>query len=62
MSVDFKTFCIIGDPIDHSLSPAIHNAAFNTLGLNCSLYCLQGSGRSIGKFSGFFKGYKNWWV
>src|SRR5213593_4614101 len=36
MSVDFKTFCIIGDPIDHSLSPAIHNAAFNTLGLNCS--------------------------
>jgi shikimate dehydrogenase len=36
MSVDFKTFCIIGDPIDHSLSPAIHNAAFNSLGLNCS--------------------------
>ena len=36
MSVDFKTFCIIGDPIDHSLSPAIHNAAFNALGLNCS--------------------------
>jgi shikimate dehydrogenase len=36
MSADFKTFCIIGDPIDHSLSPAIHNAAFNTLGLNCS--------------------------
>ncbi|HEY6950120.1 MAG TPA: shikimate dehydrogenase, partial [Nitrososphaeraceae archaeon] len=36
MVTDFKTFCIIGDPIDHSLSPAIHNAAFNTLGLNCS--------------------------
>jgi shikimate dehydrogenase len=36
MSEDFKTYCIIGDPIDHSLSPAIHNAAFNTLGLNCS--------------------------
>lgn len=36
MNTDFKTFCIIGDPIDHSLSPAIHNAAFNTLGLNCS--------------------------
>jgi shikimate dehydrogenase len=36
MSKDFKTYCIIGDPIDHSLSPAIHNAAFNTLGLNCS--------------------------
>jgi len=36
MGTDFKTFCIIGDPIDHSLSPSIHNAAFNTLGLNCS--------------------------
>jgi shikimate dehydrogenase len=36
MSKDFKTYCIIGDPIDHSLSPAIYNAAFNTLGLNCS--------------------------
>jgi len=36
MGADFKTFWIIGDPIDHSLSPAIHNAAFNTLGLNCS--------------------------
>lgn len=36
MSTHFKTYCIIGDPIDHSLSPAIHNAAFTTLGLNCS--------------------------
>lgn len=35
MSADFKTYCIIGDPIDHSLSPAIHNAAFTALGLNC---------------------------
>lgn len=36
MSTEFKTYCIIGDPIDHSLSPAIHNAAFTTLGFNCS--------------------------
>lgn len=36
MSTDFKTYCIIGDPIEHTLSPAIHNAAFTTLGLNCS--------------------------
>jgi len=36
MSTHFKTYCIIGDPIDHSLSPSIHNAAFTTLGLNCS--------------------------
>jgi shikimate dehydrogenase len=32
----FKTFCIIGDPIDHSLSPLIHNSAFASLKLNCS--------------------------
>ncbi|HJU78732.1 MAG TPA: shikimate dehydrogenase [Nitrososphaeraceae archaeon] len=36
MSNDYRTYCIIGDPIDHSLSPAIHNAAFTTLGLNCT--------------------------
>jgi shikimate dehydrogenase len=26
--------CLIGDPIEHSLSPLIHNAAFKALGLN----------------------------
>ena len=31
-----NTYCIIGDPINHSLSPALHNAAFNTLGLDHS--------------------------
>jgi len=31
-----KTFAVIGDPIDHSLSPNIHNAAFMELNLDCS--------------------------
>lgn len=31
-----KTFAVIGDPIDHSLSPVIHNAAFKELGLDCT--------------------------
>ncbi|HJS81708.1 MAG TPA: shikimate dehydrogenase [Nitrososphaera sp.] len=31
-----RTYCIIGDPIDHSLSPAMQNAAFSALGLNCT--------------------------
>ncbi len=31
-----KTFAIIGDPIDHSFSPALHNAAFLFLGLDCT--------------------------
>ncbi|MEM2759748.1 MAG: shikimate dehydrogenase [Nitrososphaerales archaeon] len=32
---DLRTYCIIGDPVDHSLSPAMHNAAFKALNLNC---------------------------
>lgn len=36
MDIDARTqFCgVIGNPVGHSLSPAIHNAAFRTLGLN----------------------------
>ena len=31
-----KTYCIIGDPVDHSLSPLMHNAAFKYLNLDYS--------------------------
>ena len=31
-----KTFAVIGDPIDHSLSPTIHNAAYRELELECT--------------------------
>jgi shikimate dehydrogenase len=36
MDIDTRTqFCgVIGNPVGHSLSPAIHNAAFRKLGLN----------------------------
>src|SRR5512141_1892566 len=36
MDINAQTqFCgVIGNPVDHSLSPAIHNAAFQKLGLN----------------------------
>jgi shikimate dehydrogenase len=31
-----KIFAVIGDPIDHSLSPNIHNAAFKEKNLDCT--------------------------
>lgn len=36
MKISGKTnvCCIIGNPIEHSLSPAMHNAAYEKLGLN----------------------------
>lgn len=36
MQGSIKTYCIIGDPIQHSLSPGMQNAAFAALGLNCT--------------------------
>jgi shikimate dehydrogenase len=34
MQSSVKTYCIIGDPINHSLSPSMQNAAFLALALN----------------------------
>jgi 3-dehydroquinate dehydratase/shikimate dehydrogenase len=34
---DTKVFAVVGDPVSHSLSPLVHNAAFEKLGVN-SLY------------------------
>ena len=31
-----QTFAVIGDPIDHSLSPIIHNAAYRELDMECT--------------------------
>ncbi|MFQ5975315.1 MAG: shikimate dehydrogenase [Candidatus Hydrothermarchaeales archaeon] len=31
-----KLFCVIGDPIEHSMSPAMHNTVFEEMGLNCA--------------------------
>ncbi len=54
-------FCaVIGDPIEHSLSPAIHNAAFRELGLDyvylaCRVEDLKGAlqgMKALGNFTG----------
>ncbi|PVX25912.1 MAG: shikimate dehydrogenase [Candidatus Bathyarchaeum sp.] len=34
LSGETRVCAIIGDPVEHSLSPVMHNAAFNELGLN----------------------------
>jgi shikimate dehydrogenase len=36
-----KICCLIGDPVEHSLSPLIHNAAYKALGINYSYVTLQ---------------------
>lgn len=36
-----KLFALIGDPVEQSLSPAMHNAAFRALGLNCAYITLH---------------------
>jgi shikimate dehydrogenase len=40
---DTKICCLIGDPVEHSLSPLIHNAAYKALGLNYAYITLRTS-------------------
>jgi shikimate dehydrogenase len=41
--IDGKTrvFAVLGDPVEHSLSPAMHNAAFRALGLDAVYVALR---------------------
>ncbi len=41
VDADTEVYAVIGDPIGHSLSPAIHNAAFRHLGLNKVMVPIQ---------------------
>ena len=34
INADTKICCLIGDPVEHSLSPLIHNAGYKALGIN----------------------------
>ncbi len=47
-----KLACVIGDPVSHSISPAIHNSAFEFMNLDWiySAFCVSGSnlGEAVG--------------
>jgi 3-dehydroquinate dehydratase/shikimate dehydrogenase len=52
IDADTELFGVIGDPVGHSLSPAIHNACFADLNMN-KLYLplhVQGGGEQLDKF------------
>ena len=36
-----KTYCIIGDPVQHSLSPIMHNSAFSALRMKSSYFSFR---------------------
>ena len=43
-----KVYGVIGFPVDHSLSPAMHNAAFEALGMDCAYEAFAVKGEHLG--------------
>ena len=43
-----RVFAVIGDPVAHSISPAMHGAAFRALGLDAVYVALRASGDDVG--------------
>jgi len=50
MQIDGRTrvFALLGDPVGHSLSPAMHNAAFRVLGIDAVYVALRCSAEALG--------------
>lgn len=42
-----RVFAVIGDPVAHSISPAMHGAAFRALGLDAAYVALRASGSDV---------------
>lgn len=42
-----KIFAVFGDPIGHSLSPVMHNAAFRALGMDCAYHAFRVSRENL---------------
>ncbi len=47
MSSPIKTYCIIGDPVQHSLSPVMQNSAFSALGIKSSYISFRVPSREL---------------
>ena len=56
-----KHFAVIGDPIAHSLSPAMHNAAFAAAGKDAEYTAIRVVPEDMEAFFGV-KVYLNLWV
>lgn len=44
-----KLFGVLGDPVSHSLSPVMHNAAFKALGMDCEYHAFRVSTDNLEK-------------
>lgn len=42
-----KLFGVLGDPVSHSLSPFMHNAAFRALGMDCEYHAFRVSAEDL---------------
>jgi len=48
-----QKYAVIGDPINHSLSPGMHNAAFNALAINAEYSAIQVKKEKLANFADF---------
>lgn len=48
MNAKTKLFCVIGDPIEHSMSPVMHNAVFEQMKLNCAYAAFRVEKNNLG--------------
>jgi len=44
-----KLFGVLGDPVSHSLSPVMHNAAFKAMGMDCEYHAFRVSTENLEK-------------